>query len=161
MPIEFDANGNPKPYRMVDLDIDQFEALFTSIPNQSHRQVLACEFRRYLDDFGRMIDPSSWEQWIGGSFTTTKPFPKDIDVVNLIDALSAERKFHLFRYFLADPVCGGDSPRIYSVDGFVVSVFPATDQRRRITEDWQQVLEKRLGRDSQGRPRGIIRMTHR
>lgn len=58
------------------------------------------------------------EQWINGSFVTTKAEPNDIDLVTFLDAKLVEQHAKKLGAFL-----NADGKRNYGVDGYVVKLY--------------------------------------
>ncbi len=99
------------------------------------------------------------EQWIGGSYATWKPQPKDIDVVNFCDArayesLPAELQAMINRYFM-----GPDTAAHCDCDSYLVSKaapdHPCSGDYLIRFNYWKKLL----GHDRQGRPKGLIGIT--
>ena len=121
MSITFDKNGNPKPYKLVELTIERFEKIFTSIPDKKARADLISKYKKYILEFYQNIAPKEWQQWIGGSFTTQKEYPNDIDLVNFLDCHSAGIALETYKFFFTNKDNRFDSKIIYQIDGYCVS----------------------------------------
>jgi hypothetical protein len=69
------------PSNAIETTEKVFEDYFvTLLPNKKHRRELFKEYQTFIQAFSAQITPN-FEVWIGGSFTTKKEFPNDIDLV--------------------------------------------------------------------------------
>lgn len=83
--VNFDEVGNVFPYEIIEMTLPEFEEAFVkNLPDKARRRILFDNYLRFLEDL-KVEFPGSFFQWIDGSFTTTKEFPGDIDVVSFID----------------------------------------------------------------------------
>lgn len=155
MPITFDKHGNPKPYGPIDLSLKRFIEIFTAIPNKEKRKHLGGLFVKYNDNISRDINPMAWTQLIGGSYTTSKEAPNDIDVVNLIDPNSYEKLVNSDGFTSLRR-----SKEIYSIDGYAVPVFDESDPRYQILLDYLNYWEKWFGKDRNNREKSLPRIKH-
>jgi len=65
---------------MHEIDVNDLEKLFVDpFPDQVRRKELCNGLKRFLSTLTLL--PLSCQCWIGGSFTTQKPTPADVDVV--------------------------------------------------------------------------------
>ncbi|MGG7663339.1 DUF6932 family protein [Dyadobacter sp. BHUBP1] len=98
--MEFDINGNLKPYEIIYTDWATFKAEFVdAFPRSSTRQVIFQNFSEYLERLIPIIG-TGFHQWIDGSFVTRKLSPRDIDLVTFVDAgiyYSNEPEIDIFR----------------------------------------------------------------
>lgn len=84
--MEFDAQGNLKPYDIIYTDWPTFKAMFVdAFPRSSTRQVIFENFSVYMEKLVAIIG-TGFHQWIDGSFVTRKLNPSDIDFVTFVDA---------------------------------------------------------------------------
>ncbi|SEJ48142.1 hypothetical protein SAMN05216327_11170 [Dyadobacter sp. SG02] len=89
--MEFDIQGNLKPYDIIYTDWATFKAEFVdAFPRSSTRQVIFENFSVYMEKLVAIIG-TDFHQWIDGSFVTKKLDPGDIDVVTFVDASIYER----------------------------------------------------------------------
>jgi hypothetical protein len=79
--LSFDDNGFLLPYKLVETDLETFEAVFSF---NKHRQTLFEAYKDYLAELQSIIG-SNFFQYINGSFVSLKEQPYDIDFVNFID----------------------------------------------------------------------------
>jgi hypothetical protein len=80
--INFDTKGNILPYEIIEVSTNDIMENFIF---NSHRWRMYGEyivFRHLLDEMGA----KNYFQFIDGSFTTKKEYPKDIDIVTFVDA---------------------------------------------------------------------------
>jgi hypothetical protein len=150
MPITFDKHGNPKPYGVVELTLKRFVEIFTTIPDKKHRQELIDTFDKYNNDLRQQVNPVVWSQLFGGSYTTLKEKPSDIDVLNILDPTSFERARNL-NFF----VTRRGSKDKYNVDGYVIPFFGESDPRYQIFVDNYQYWEKWFGTDRKSRTKSV------
>ena len=161
MPIKFDEKGNPYPYDVVEINIQKFEQIFSNIPNIERRTLLFQKLGKYLHDFSTSIIPTNWIQWFGGSYTSTKEFPNDIDLVNFIDARTAEAAMNSIWTFITNNKVSADSKKEYSVDGYLIPIFSKTDPRYKITMDKYNYWKKWFGHDRSANPKAIVEVTQK
>ena len=163
MPIKFDTKGNPYPYEVVRVDIEKFKEIFTEIPDKERRGLLYHQLFKYINDFLTTFFPINWIQWFGGSYTTTKKKPNDVDLVNFIDAISAERAINALPAFITAPPgnANNDSKKIYSIDGYFVPLYDEKDPRYKITTDRHNYWKKWFGHDRFENPKTIVEVLHK
>lgn len=159
MEIKFSEYGTPQPPGVRSVTFEEWKDFFQSIENQNRRKTLITGFERFIAELKNRVTPDQWKQWIGGSFTTTKVEPKDIDVVNFIDYGSiAEMNSDPGPYFTSkDPNI--DSRVIYNIDSYQVPVYPLNDPRHKITNDMTKYWVKQFGYDRDKRPRAIFEVS--
>ncbi len=115
MDIRFDENGFIKPYLSVEADLETFQTLFAF---NTHRKLL---FDEYIEFIGILkgMPIGHFYQYVDGSFTTQKTFPKDIDFVSFVDS-TFYRKFEKRLHELAQIF------KQYGLDAYFEPVFPET-----------------------------------
>jgi hypothetical protein len=79
--LNFDENGYLTPYDVIVTDIETLRSTFVF---NSHREKIFDSYLLFLDNL-RELDIGNFFQWVDGSFTTRKIFPKDIDIITFID----------------------------------------------------------------------------
>lgn len=73
------------PNEAIEASEEEFANFFSySLPNEEHRTELFEYYQAFIQAFSKEITPS-FEVWIGGSFTTKKELPNDIDLVIFAD----------------------------------------------------------------------------
>jgi hypothetical protein len=154
--IEFDKYGNPMPPELIDMTIEEFKTIFVDkFKNSQSRKKIFDKYNKYTLDFQTEI-VQEFINWINGSYTTTKENPNDIDIVSLVvysDELNL--KMHLLKKFLT---VGGSKIK-YLVDGYFIPIYPENDPRYTITQNWINYWTNWFGKDRQGRPKGIIKLS--
>lgn len=99
------------------------------------------------------------EQWIGGSFVSSKVGPCDLDLVsfctiNAFEALSPELRTLIKAYFKGD-----ETARHCHCDSYFVPAPPAGHQLNADFLLVRSYWESLLGHDDYGRPKGIVART--
>ena len=79
--LKFDEYGLLYPYQIIKTDLETVQSTFV---HNSHRQKLFDNYLSFLSDLQK-LEIGSFFQWIDGSYTTTKKFPKDIDIITFIN----------------------------------------------------------------------------
>lgn len=137
--ITFSASGVPLPPGLVDINKETFETEFGGLDDRPVREPLVASWNQWMADLLNIVVPDSWEQWLGGSFTTNKKTPQDIDVVNFIDEPSAnELLISRTPYFFDKANPGSCSKVKYKVDSYLVAVYPTTDPRHKLVTKRQE-----------------------
>lgn len=131
--MEFDDEGLPMPPGEASIDKEDFESLFSSLEKREHRESLIASWNLWMKEMSKIVTPDSWHQLIGGSFTTKKEMPLDIDVVSLLDHTSMnELALYTHPYATrADGTAENCSKERYKIDSYFVPVYPKTDPRFR------------------------------
>jgi len=150
--ISFDEKGNPLPIGINPLSIDEFALTFLF---STTREEIYVNYMRYISDIQKDL-MREFTNWIGGSFTTKKEKPSDIDLVNLFNYSTDLNSKHtvLMRFLTL-----GGSKLTYKVDGYFIPVYPATDPRYAITEFWLNHWKNFFGQDRFNNPKGIIEIS--
>jgi hypothetical protein len=83
--MAFDEFGNLIPYAKNELTIQQAEKEFVEdfAPENEVRTSLWINLATYNARL-KALFRTTWDQWIDGSFVTSKRAPNDLDLVNLI-----------------------------------------------------------------------------
>jgi len=143
--INFDNNGNVIPYEIIDCSLETLQEIFTF---NNHREGVFEEYLSFCDTI-KSLGISKFYQFIDGSFTTKKMFPKDIDVVSFVDAdFFNENTVKLLN--LRD--------NFNRIDCFFVPVYNPDERNYFITQfglfEWQQLFNT----DREYRPKGILKI---
>lgn len=128
-PTPVDALGNPQPPDLRPMSLADFEAAYVwGMADLAIRQSLYEDYQRYLADFRQALG-TGYQQWVNGSFTTAKPNPNDVDVVNFVPYSPQ------FDVRNLNPFCrhSGSIPT-YRVDGRVILIYPPEDARFEVTK---------------------------
>lgn len=151
--VTFDKFGNPQPGELINFPYTDFKVTFVdNFASSTTRQLIIEGYERFLADFKSEII-SKFNNWVNGSFTTTKVDPNDIDLVNLVNHTEElNAKSHLLLKFLTQ----GGSKEAYMVDSYFVPVYPASDPRYVITEQWINYWLEWFGHDREKRKKAIV-----
>jgi hypothetical protein len=122
--LEFDIQGNLKPYDIIYTDWSTFKTEFVdAFPRSDTRQVIFRNFSEYVEGLMPIIG-TGFHQWIDGSFVTKKLNPRDIDVVTFVNAdvyYNNEREIDFLRAYQRDHKTG--------VDEYFVKEYPETHRK--------------------------------
>lgn len=151
--ISFDERGNPIPYAVISTTLVEIEASFAGTPVRAR---LFEGLVRYNQDLNALLR-ADWRQWLNGSFTTLKPTPNDVDVVNFV--LWSER-LNENRTIFGERFWANHSKRHYLVDGHFVAEYPKNDPRHADTVEMTDYWTKWFGRDRNGNLKGIPELNH-
>jgi hypothetical protein len=118
MPIRYTDKGYLDPPERQELNLEEFKEHFVeAFPKSETREKLYNGYLRYTKDFREEIT-TDIIQWIGGSFSSTKLNPRDIDVVTIIPSETFEEKSELIeRRFRKS------AKSVYGVDAYIVSSY--------------------------------------
>ena len=160
MPINYTDRGYLYPPDRQNLSIDDLQKHFVDdFPDSTTRKDLFEGYIKYNQAFRKEVTPEM-TQWIGGSFTTKKRNPKDIDVVTIIPYEVFEEKKALiedkFRKI---------SKQKYGVDAYIVSAYPEDHEKHGLTQGilvyWDNQFSKtRKNRAGKRFKRGYIQIIH-
>jgi hypothetical protein len=143
--INFDDNGNVIPYNIIDCSLEILQENFTF---NHHREEIFEEYLSFCDTV-KSIGISSFYQFIDGSFTTKKIFPKDIDVVSFVDA-------NFFNENTVKLLNLRDS--FNKIDCFFVPVYRPNERNYFITQfglfEWEQLFNT----DREYKSKGILKI---
>lgn len=150
--ISFDSNGNPQPTGINPISVHEFNTIFVFNVN---RTMIYIQYQRYVSDFQNSI-AKEFKHWIGGSFTTRKENPSDIDLVNLVNYSNelVTKHLTLLRFLTV-----GGSKVNYMVDGYFVPIYPKEDPRYIITEGWLKYWYSLFSHDKLNNSKGIIEIS--
>ncbi|MFN0036298.1 MAG: DUF6932 family protein [Saprospiraceae bacterium] len=85
MEFHFDIRGHLQPEGLIEITLEEFEAVFVSQFEESDSRKLIFEsYLRYTKDLRETIG-AGFIQWIDGSFVSNKENPRDIDFATFID----------------------------------------------------------------------------
>ena len=71
----------PKKVRISQSDF--YDTFIGSFPSSTTREALYKSYEKYTSSFAKQVT-GNFCQWIGGSFTTMKTNPRDVDIVTLL-----------------------------------------------------------------------------
>ncbi len=89
--LQFDKNGLLVPNDAIPCTLEEFEATFVENIGSESRAKIFQGYLAYSDSLKSLISVSKLRQWINGSFVTTVPNPKDVDLVTFVDYSDVER----------------------------------------------------------------------
>jgi hypothetical protein len=151
--LQFDINGNITPAEFVELDLMEIESnLVTNFPRSVIREKIFSGYKSYCHNLLQFIH-SEFEQWLDGSFTTTKLNPNDVDLVNWIDVDTVGALKDLLNPFHTRT---GNPKTVYHVDGYLAFVCDKSDKRYPLYQSWYDYWKKWFGHDRNGLAKGII-----
>jgi len=156
MQIQFDINGNLTPSRIFSITLPLLEKYFVTTLGGETREELFRNYTRYINDLYNVLSVD-FNQWVGGSFISTKSQPNDIDIVNLINFDNTTELLieKLLPFFLI-----GGSKDNYLVDGHLLAIYAENDERYQlITEPVRKYWKDWLGKDKKNNARGFVELT--
>jgi hypothetical protein len=122
--MRFDERGLIQPAKGIQMTQDQFRQAFVDdLPSEIRSQIYA-QYERYTINFTRLVS-GSFAQWIGGSFTTAKANPRDLDLLTILKKSEYDRHQELIeqefrRRSITYPL----------VDAYFLP-YPATDEEKK------------------------------
>lgn len=151
--VTFDTKGNPYPYKIINLTLNECKQYFiTDFQNEQKRVHNWKNFLLYRQDLKKHVK-SSLTQWIDGSYTTTKLKPNDIDVVSFIDSSDFVPQIASFDMNLSNKY----PKNKYNIDGYIVINFPiGSKEYIAMTVSRYQYWVKWFGHDRHKNQKGII-----
>jgi hypothetical protein len=153
--MNFDSNGNLIPYDILKTSYRNLKYHFVEcFPLSKTRKTINAGHTQYITDiFNEIID--EWIQWIDGSFTTQKIDPNDVDVLNILEWTdSLNDKAEQFNKFMT--LHG--SKDLYSVDGYFVFKYNASDERHEYYQDRINYWKELFSQDRSGHPKGFVQL---
>ena len=149
MDVLFDENGYLKPYKPLEMNLTQFRSTFVF---NEHRNDLYDEYIEFIRRLKNM-PIGHFHQWVNGSFTTRKTFPKDIDFVSFVDS-------NFYRKFEGRLLSMAEEFKYRHLDAYFEPVFPENHFMSAVTrynsEDWKQLY----GSDRKFRRKGFIQINY-
>ncbi len=140
--------------------MEEFRQVFVlDFPDSATRSDMFQNFLQYMDTFRDEIT-EDFIQWIGGSFTTRKLNPKDIDMVTFISHETFEQKSELIEKEFRI-----DSKQKYGVDAYFVVVYPEGHEKHPLYQGnriyWDHQFSKtKKNRAGNRFSRGYVQITH-
>ena len=154
--MNYDTKGNLTPYEQIEIDTKEFKISFVdSFPDSKSRTIIFSGYCRYQKELIQTAR-ADVTQWVNGSWTTTKPDPNDMDLVNLIphDCLLDNTLQSIYQKRLTS---NNGSSQTYNVDAYIVVILPETDPRYTVlTKEPLEYWHKWWGHDRQDNPKGYI-----
>lgn len=154
--MDFDIQGNLKPYDIIYCDWSTFKAEFVdAFPRSSTRRVIFENFSAYMEKLVTVIG-RGFHQWIDGSFVTRKLNPNDIDFVTFVNAKTFSRN----EYILGD-LREYSREQSLRLDGYLVKDYP-TDHNHffRSYLDSKQWMHQFVRDSRKGQSKGFIQLDY-
>ncbi len=98
------------------------------------------------------------EQWLDGSYVTTKVDPEDIDIVVHLDGVEVETLDTTAEFTLQALVAGKATQATWRCDSYPLVEYPADHPLRAIFERQRDYRTEFFGKDRDGTPKGIVRV---
>ena len=118
--IYFDQHGFLSPSgRILNLTLTEMEHYFVHSFSSETRKNCFDNYVRYSNELKALLNERSMRQWINGSFISTEPNPKDIDLLTFIDHQEVEK--------LGDPLLNfgwNQSWKNFGVDAYLIELYP-------------------------------------
>lgn len=160
MSFKFTERGYIDPPERQDLSIKELKTYFVgAFPKSITRKKLFEGFIKYNEAFRSQVTPAMI-QWVGGSFTTQKQNPRDVDVVTIVpyDVFDEKSK-------LIEEKFRRTAKKEYGVDAYIVSAYPEEHDKyslsRGILVYWDNQFSKtRKNRAGNRFKRGYIQIIH-
>lgn len=163
--LSLQSNGYLPP-GIHQMSLEDFEDFFTQqIPDQNTRQLLFSGYKRMCSAM-QAFSINNYRQWIGGSFTTSKTHPHDIDVVTFISMEELNNlPANIQNLLLENPklivsaFTGIYAKKKYFCDSYIIYIPPASNPL--YNEYINQMMYWRgvWGFDRSHTPRGWIEIT--
>ena len=156
--IDFDKEGNPIPYDLINLNIEELNHNFVElIPESKTRSNIFNGYLVYNDNLSTLLK-TEWKQWVNGSYTTKKENPNDIDLVNIIDVDTVNNAGESIKSFLSK---FSDCKDKYLVDGFLSISPDENHSHNQYFIDRLAYWKKWFSHDREMNSKGIIVVLHR
>ncbi|GAB5555726.1 MAG: hypothetical protein Sapg2KO_53170 [Saprospiraceae bacterium] len=124
MPIKYTGKGYITPPERQELSLEEFYLHFVeAFPDSDTREKLFSGYFKYISDFQNEI-VEDFTQWIGGSFSSKKLNPRDIDLVTILPFETFETKSELIEKKFRK-----SAKSVYGVDAYIVSSYPEEHQK--------------------------------
>lgn len=124
----FDSKGNLKPYQPISSNVNNLKKFLIDGITSDSRKLNFEKYIKYSDDL-KLLVKKQLEQWINGSFVTTKINPKDIDLVTFLDSETIRKLGSKL-----DPFRPPFSWERYGVDAYILEVYPTDSKLYRFSE---------------------------
>ena len=158
--LEFDHKGLLFPAEIHHISREKFEQFFvSSFPTSKTRLLLYEAFSRYTEAFKSDIT-ETFAQWIGGSFTTQKLNPNDLDLVTILPVATFSTYEEKLRSNFGRQVAKQEG-----LDVYFLEVRPQGDPKfplwnSNYTYWYHQFSTSRKDRFGKRHPRGFVQLTY-
>ncbi|MBR1249197.1 hypothetical protein JQ609_19995 [Bradyrhizobium sp. AUGA SZCCT0169] len=137
----------------------EFEAQFvTSFPHSPTRQSILNGYIQHSKDLVGLV--GACEQFLDGSFVTSKNDPGDIDFVIFIDATVVDALPHDKQQELMDLVAGPSTKTKYLCDAYFCPIYPAGHPMNEPARAKRKYWMGEFGYDRSDVPKGIVHMKY-
>jgi len=151
---EFNDDGH-LPYGCHPATLKEYKERFVSeFVNSGTRKIIYSDFVEYSE----FLSGYNLEilKWMGGSFTSNKENPHDIDMVVLYDGFKFEghpdaKEFEIF--FLENQGC----QKVFH-HTIYIPVYPITDIRHELTQKEKKRWSDFFSKTKEKKPRGLVRL---
>jgi hypothetical protein len=144
--LKFDDYGYLTPYEPIPSTLEDIERHLTY---NIRRQTLFSALSKFIDEL-KKLDVYPIIMWVNGSFTTTKKYPKDIDLVVFLpfDKLKSNTKDLQILAKSNDPL----------IEVFYEPIYPSGHQLDVTNVENQSYWQGVFGFDRKGFDKGIIEL---
>ena len=162
MELDFDIRGNLKPYEVIEINLEDFKKIFVdSFEEDYRRHEIFEKYLIYLRDFQEILKEDFF-QWIGGSFTSNKINPRDIDLITVIHYKDYNKNLEV----ISKKFASRNARKLYEVDAYVVPDYPKDHKRSSFTKSdlvyWRRLFgQTRLNRAKKQYEKGFIQINFR
>jgi len=155
--MKFNANGYLDP-GIHEADLSAIEEhLVRGFPTSTTRPLIIEGYRRHRAEM-RSINIDV-EQFLNGSFVSTKNDPGDIDLVCFADADTVDNLSSVDKKKLLSLMLGSQTKTTHYCDAYFCPMVPQTDPRYAKVRQTRKYWMEEFGFDRQDRPKGIVRTT--
>ncbi len=153
--VKFNSDGYLEP-GLHDLTVDSLEEHFvTGFPTSTTRPNIIEGYKRH--NFAVNALGISGEQFLDGSFVSTKNDPGDIDLVQFSDSDSVDELSALDKIIFGSLFAGQATKATHLCDAYFCPTVPETDPRYPKLRSARKYWLGEFGYDRQDKPKGIIR----
>ncbi|MDA9415715.1 hypothetical protein XH81_12805 [Bradyrhizobium sp. CCBAU 25360] len=136
-------------------DKEEFEALFvTSFPHSPTRKWIFDGYKQHCKEIVDLV--GACEQFLDGSFVTSKNDPGDVDLVMFIDATVVDALPHEKQQALMQLVAGPDTKAKYLCDAYFCPVYPDGHPMSEPARAKRKYWMGEFGYDRSDVPKGIV-----
>lgn len=163
--LSFQDNGYLTP-GIHPITLEGFETFFTkSIPDRVIRERLFLGYCKMCNTI-KSLHINNFTQWIGGSFTTSKTIPGDIDVITFITYSELEsipdhiKDQVINTNILQELLTGPNAKNLYECDSYILLVPPKNNMA------YNDFIQRKMywrgvwGFDRKDVPRGFLQITY-
>jgi hypothetical protein len=151
---DFDDHGNLPPGRHRATLEETRSALVDPFPESHTRQAIFdwwCDLRAGLEDLGGFV-----EQWLAGSYVTSKQQPNDLDVVTVFDGPAFEAFPRHRQQVIQAMVAGHVTEALWRCDNYPVLHYPDDGPSAIAGRAVEGMWGQHFGQDRDGNERGFV-----